>query len=104
MAYRALEQLNKMYDGYKRAFSINGLNLLLVQEGGSVFLIENRCPHMDVSLETGTLVPGQKIRCRAHGIEFELGSGKATGPLAETLDCLNRYTPIYEGSTIGVEL
>lgn len=103
MAYRSLEQLSRLHDGYRQAFTVAGKHLLLVQSEGSVYVIENRCPHMDVALTNGDILPG-KIRCRAHGIEFELGSGRACGPLAGTLSGLVKYPLIYEGSTIGIDI
>ncbi len=104
MAFVALEQVSKLYDGYMKSFRVEGKNALLIQDEGKVFLLENRCPHMDVPLETGTLLPNLGIRCRAHGIEFNLETGAASGPLANTLDCLTRYTLIYEGTSVGVEV
>jgi len=104
MAYHQLETLHQLHDGYMRAFSVAGLKLLLVQEAGKVHLIENRCPHMDVPLDTGTLVDGERIRCRAHGIEFNLSDGKAEGALADTLECLQRFKLAYEGNTVGVDI
>ncbi len=104
MPFCALEQLNKLYDGYKRAFCVNGHNVLLLQEEGKLYIIENRCPHMDVALEYADILPGQKIRCRAHGIEFDLNSGRAGGPLADSLDCLKHYTPVYHGSSVGLDI
>lgn len=104
MAFFALEQASRLFDGYKQAFRVGGKNLLLLQEKGKLFLIENRCPHMDVPLESGIIVPNLGLRCRAHGIEFSLETGKATGPLADTLDCLTRFNVVYEGTQVGVEL
>ncbi len=104
MPFFPLEQLSKMHDGYQRDFSVEGHQLLLCQLEGEVFVIENRCPHMDVSLTFAMQLPGVKIRCRAHGIEFDLRSGKACGPLAETLESIKKYPVIYEGNQLGVEL
>jgi len=104
MAYHALEQSSRLFDGYMKAFKVNGKSLLLIQELGKLYLIENRCPHMDVPLDSGTLLPDGKIRCRSHGIEFTLDSGKANGPLADTLDCLTKFYVAYEGTTVGVDI
>ena len=104
MAFIPLEHLSALHDGYKRAFVVAGQHLLLIHDEGRSVLIENRCPHMDVALETGVLVPGGAIRCRAHGIEFELESGRARGPLAATLDCLKRFPIVYQGTQLGVDL
>ena len=104
MAYRALEQLVNLHDGYLRPFKIAGNELLLVQYDGQVYVIENVCPHMGVPLATGSLEPGNMIRCRAHGIEFSLDTGRAEGPLANAMECLKRFPPVYEGKTVGIDL
>ena len=104
MAYYPLEQLSRLHDGYKKPFNVGGVNLLLIHEAGKTFLIEDRCPHMDIPLNSGTLSPEAKIRCRAHGIEFDLKTGKAGGPLGDSLDCLQYFKLVYEGTRVGVEL
>ncbi|WP_045859967.1 Rieske (2Fe-2S) protein [Teredinibacter purpureus] len=104
MAFYPLEQLSRLHDGYQKAFSVDRLELLLVQQDGKPFILENRCPHMDVPLTHAQLLPSGKIRCRAHGIEFQLESGRAEGPLASQLDCLKKYPVIFDGAFVGVEL
>lgn len=104
MAFYPLEQLSKLYDGYQQGFAIAGQHLLLCQLEGQAFIIENRCPHMDVPLTDATQLPGCKLRCRAHGIEFDLVSGKACGPLADTLEGVHRFPLAYEGPQVGVDL
>ncbi len=104
MAYYPLEQLINLQDGYQRAYKIGAHKLLLCHIEGQTYLIENRCPHMDVPLDRATQLPGGKIRCNAHGIEFDIDSGKALGPLAGTLCGLKHYDVVYEGSQVGVEL
>ena len=104
MTFFALEQCHRLHDGYQRAFKVEGQDLLLCQLEGQVFIIENRCPHMDVSLTEAVQLPGKKLRCRAHGIEFDMVTAKACGPLADTLDCLRHFPVVYEGTQIGVEL
>ncbi len=103
MAFHALEQLSRMHDGYRQSVTVNGVQLLLCQFEEQVYLIENRCPHMDIPLTQATALPGPQLRCQAHGIAFHLESGKADGPLADTIDCLKRFPVVYEGSQIGVD-
>ena len=104
MAFYALEQLSRLHDGYQRDFNVAGHALLLCQMDGRVFLIENRCPHMDVALTYAQQLPDLKLRCRAHGIEFDMNSGRACGPLASTIAPIKQFTPVYEGTQIGIEL
>ena len=104
MTFYALEKLIDMHDGYKKAFKVAGRDLLLVQENGKAYLMTNSCPHMGVSLSTATVEPQGIIRCRAHGIEFELESGRALGPLANTLACLHKFNIVYDGAYLGIDV
>ncbi len=104
MAFYPLEMLSRMSDGYQKAFNIAGHRLLLIQMEGQPYVVENKCPHMGVSLVDATQMPGNLIRCKAHGIEFQLATGKACGPLANTLACLKKYAVAYEGGQLGVDV
>ena len=104
MAFYPLEKLGELYDGYQKAFKIAKQCLLVIQLDGKVYIIENRCPHMDIPLTNATQLPGAMLRCRAHGIEFSLDSGKSDGALADVLPCLKKYVVAYEGNMLGVDL
>ncbi|NIB41194.1 Rieske (2Fe-2S) protein [Pseudomaricurvus alkylphenolicus] len=99
MTYYPLEKLHQLYDGYQRAFRVQGLELLLIQDQQRTYLIENRCPHMDAPLTYASIRDGV-IRCPMHGIEFNLDSGQGRAP--GCLQPLKSYTPVYEGNTIGI--
>lgn len=103
MAFYGLANLADLYDGFSAAHNINGKALLLLQEGGEIFVIENRCPHMDAPLASGQVKDGAII-CRAHGIGFDLRTGRARGPLSGMLDCLRFFPASYQGNKVGVEL
>ncbi len=103
MAFHPLANLSELYDGFSRAVRVQGVPLLLLQDEGQRYVIEDRCPHMEAPLRTGQ-IGGGKIRCRAHGIAFQLQSGQAEGALSGQLGCLKFYTLAYEGNKVGVEL
>ena len=48
--------------------------ILLVYEGGQVFALDNRCPHMGFPLERGGIDDGV-LTCHWHHARFELASG-----------------------------
>ncbi len=48
--------------------------VLLVQEGGQVFGLDNRCPHMGFPLDRGSVEDGI-LTCHWHHARFELASG-----------------------------
>lgn len=103
MAFYALEKLSQLYDGYQKAFRVAGRDLLLLQQEGRAVVIENRCPHMDATLTHATQGPGI-LRCRAHGIEFQLSDGRACGPMASVLPTLKFFPIAYDGNVLGVDL
>jgi nitrite reductase/ring-hydroxylating ferredoxin subunit len=103
MTFYPLANLLDLYDGFMMAYSIQGKSLLLLQDKGEIYLIENICPHMDAPLVTGKIQDGA-IVCRAHGIGFDLRTRRARGPLADTLNCLKTFPLVYLGNKVGVEL
>lgn len=103
MAFYPLASRAELVEGLQKAVAVGGRSLLLVQNEGRVYIIENRCPHMDAPLLYGQ-VQGERIRCRAHGIAFSLLDGRAEGAMAQVLPCLQRYMPVYRDYQIGVEL
>lgn len=103
MTFHRLANLHDLHDGYLAPFRIHNRSILLIQEGGKHYVIENRCPHMDAPLSTGSLKNGH-IVCRSHGIAFDLGNGQALGPLSGILPCLTFFEVAYEGSQVGVNM
>lgn len=101
-AFIELAKLSQLFDGYRKTIRVNDRDLLLVQTGGRVYVIENRCPHMDASLSRGSLSSDGTIRCPVHGIEFKLDDGLPCGPLAGSIERLRRFKPVYEGNRVGI--
>ena len=101
MAFYRLEKLINLYDGYRRPFRINGLALLLIQDEGQRYLLRDQCPHKDFPLHTGSIRNGV-LRCAYHGMEFSLRHGGHC--LQHPRDCVQMYTLLYEGDSVGVDL
>jgi nitrite reductase/ring-hydroxylating ferredoxin subunit len=55
----------------------NGRQVLVVQTGGRLFAIANRCPHEGYPLSEGTLAPGCVLTCNWHNWKFDLANGRA---------------------------
>jgi nitrite reductase/ring-hydroxylating ferredoxin subunit len=95
-----LERLMNLYDGYQRGFMVDGHSLLLVQNDGRCYLLRNICPHQQVSLTNATMNNGY-LRCAAHGMEFNLMTGKSQDGCSQEL----QFIPIiYEGNQLGVDI
>lgn len=89
--------------GARRVVKDHGLELLVLNCGGRLFAIENRCSHEDTPLADGELdETACWIQCPRHGSRFDLRTGR---PLT-----LPAYQPIevfpvqVEDDVITVEL
>lgn len=103
MAYHRLEMLSNMHDGYKKPFVIGGVELLLVQCGEKRYLVENKCGHFGVPLETAELTR-TSIICSAHGVEFDLASGNVLNDIWPDCEPVKVFPLVENGAEIGVEL
>lgn len=103
MAFYPLASRAELVEGLRKVVRVAGRELLLLQSEGRLYVIENRCPHMDASL-VNSHVSGEQLRCRAHGIAFSLVDGRAEGSMAAMLPCLVRFTPVYRDYQVGVDL
>ncbi|MCY1289512.1 3-phenylpropionate/cinnamic acid dioxygenase ferredoxin subunit [compost metagenome] len=55
-----------------------GKSLVLFNQDGSLYAIDEGCPHNGASLFTGKL-EGRLLRCPAHGLRFDLATGCMPG-------------------------
>ncbi len=101
MPFVALEKLHQLYDGYRKAITLGGQPLLLLQENGKTLLIKNACPHAGAALTYATCA-GNTLRCPLHGMEFDLRNGNSLSPACR--ESLQFIPLIYDGNMLGVEL
>jgi nitrite reductase (NADH) small subunit len=84
----------------KKVVSVNGQELLLVNLKGTIYALENECPHQGSPLTAG-IVKDEAISCPRHGYHFAL----ATGVCREYAEYQLRTFPArIEGDEIWVEL
>ena len=55
--------------------SIEGREILIVRTAEGLFAVEDRCPHAEQPLSTGT-VEGNLLTCRHHGVRIDLRTGR----------------------------
>ncbi|MEP6391129.1 MAG: Rieske (2Fe-2S) protein [Halioglobus sp.] len=103
MRFQPLEKLINLYDGYRRRFKIDGLQVLLIQEGGTLYLLEAQCPHKGHLLDEASVESGC-LTCPLHQYRFDLKSGVLLAHSDEPCRPLRVYPPAYEGNEIGVLL
>ncbi|HQQ63713.1 MAG TPA: Rieske (2Fe-2S) protein [Pseudomonadales bacterium] len=99
MRFIALEKLHRLHDGFRAAVSVEGRNLLLLQDDGQIHIIDNYCPHAGARLDRAS-IRGGEILCPWHGMAFRLDSGKGTTCGLE----LVKYNPVFEGQQVGILL
>jgi nitrite reductase/ring-hydroxylating ferredoxin subunit len=54
------------------------IDVLVVKTPGGIYALDNYCPHRGAPLESG-FVCAQTITCAAHGLRFDLSSGRCVG-------------------------
>lgn len=101
MQFIPLVKLHQLYDGYRQSFRINGCDLLLLQENGKTYLIDNHCPHLGASLSHAS-VSDNAIRCSRHGMAFDLNTGVCVG--RQCSGALVHRKISYEGNQLGIVL
>lgn len=59
----------------KKAVSISGREILLINVKGSIYAVENECPHQGSPLSAAVVKDGY-ISCPRHGYRFNLTDGR----------------------------
>lgn len=84
----------------KKVVSISGKEILLINIKGTVFAVENECPHQGSPLGAAIVKDGH-LSCPRHGYRFNLTDGKC----AEHPECVLATYPVrLEGDDILVDL
>jgi nitrite reductase/ring-hydroxylating ferredoxin subunit len=65
----------ELREGQMKAVRVKGKAILLVRQGGQVFGVSNRCPHMGCSFEKGIL-RYYIVMCPCHGWKFDVRNGQ----------------------------
>jgi nitrite reductase/ring-hydroxylating ferredoxin subunit len=89
--------MSELQEGRGFRASVDGVEVLLVRAGDTVFAVANRCTHQGAPLDRGTVrLAGSPhtVTCPAHGSTFDLESGGVTrGPATQPL-------PAYEARIV----
>jgi len=101
MRFYPLEKLINLHDSYSRQFRIDHLQLLLLQRGGELYLIEGRCPHRGHPLDVATL-DGGVIQCPLHHYQFAIADGRLLHATEERCRNLRTFDLVFEGNEVGV--
>jgi nitrite reductase (NADH) small subunit len=84
----------------KKVVTVSGRQVLLVNIKGSIFAVENECPHQGSPLNAAVVKEGY-ISCPRHGYRFNL----ADGSCSEHPECtLRTYVVETSGDDILIDL
>lgn len=64
-----------LQEGKMRLIRVEGTPLLFIKQRNTIFVIDNRCPHMGCGFSGGTL-DGLMIVCPCHDWRFNLETGE----------------------------
>jgi 3-phenylpropionate/trans-cinnamate dioxygenase ferredoxin subunit len=83
MAFTKVATLAEIPVGLAKTVTVNGRKLALFNVGGSIYAIEDTCPHRGAPLSEGEC-EGVEIICPWHGARFDLTSGAHLSPPARS--------------------
>ncbi|MDD2540366.1 MAG: Rieske (2Fe-2S) protein [Desulfuromonadaceae bacterium] len=84
----------------KKVVSISGREILLVNVKGTIYAVENECPHQGSPM-TAAVVKDGYISCPRHGYRFSLTDGRCD----DHPECVLATFPVLlNGDDISVEL
>ena len=78
---------------------VDGKQVLVVNVDGQIFAIGNKCTHRGGPLNEGTL-EDKVVTCPWHGGQFDVTTGKAVGPPANTGE--PTYSVKIEGNNVMI--
>lgn len=71
---------DELKDSTPTAADANGLGVVLIRRGDSLYALADRCSHRGCSLHEGSLNPDATLTCPCHGSTFELDGSIVKGP------------------------
>lgn len=92
MTFQTIATSEELIEGRGRPFSLDGYRIALVRHQGTVYALDDLCPHADASIAFGPVENGC-IACPWHYAEFDLKTGAVlSGPATQGI----RTYPVRE--------
>jgi len=92
--------LDELRSAGRLVVHVDGHTICLLVEGGEVYAVDNRCPHMGFPLHRGSVADGI-LTCHWHHARFDLCTG---GTFDEWADDLRRFPVEVEDDDVYVDL
>ncbi|MEM9283868.1 MAG: non-heme iron oxygenase ferredoxin subunit [Verrucomicrobiota bacterium] len=81
--FKAITESNTLLEGQCLPVTLEGHPIALIRHDGSIYALEDRCPHADATIAMG-LIDNGCIACPWHFAEFNLATGAVlSGPATE---------------------
>ncbi|HEX2572052.1 MAG TPA: non-heme iron oxygenase ferredoxin subunit [Polyangia bacterium] len=97
----AVAKAAQIAEGTVRCVETEGKRIALLRKGGEFFALADECTHEGAPLSEGT-VDGDELRCPWHDACFNIRTGEATAPPADT--GVARYNVRVAGDDVEVEV
>lgn len=78
MSFTEVLDIGELPPGKSTTVTVGGRNVALFNVDGEIYATDDACAHAGSSLGWGIL-EGKIVKCRAHGLRFEVTSGKVVG-------------------------
>jgi 3-phenylpropionate/trans-cinnamate dioxygenase ferredoxin subunit len=95
-------KLSDIACGGMKAAKIEGREIVVCNYGGKFYAVDNRCSHMNGSLEAGTL-DGYILTCPLHYAQFDITTGEVLSGPEKTFN-LKIYPVQVEGNSIKIDV
>jgi 3-phenylpropionate/trans-cinnamate dioxygenase ferredoxin component len=74
-----IAEIGGVAPGAGKAFKVEGCSIAVFNVDGTLYAIDDSCPHQGSSLATGSL-EGCVVTCRSHGMKVNVTAGQQPGP------------------------
>lgn len=74
--FRDIASVDDLLPGGMRAYTVEGEDIVLCNDGSRFYAFQRRCGHMSAPLDMGT-ANGYIITCPLHSVQFDVTTGKA---------------------------
>jgi len=96
MEYLEVAKTSEIAEGAMKAFTVKGIDILVVNYEGKYYAIGGKCTHMKGDLSKGRL-DGKIITCPRHGSRFDVTTGESiSGPKIGFLKLKTGSEPSYD--------
>ncbi len=91
---------SRLREGAGRAFTVDGRELALYLVEGTVYAVENLCPHQHIPVLAEGEVNGTVLTCPMHGWQYDLTTGRSVNASSR----LTQFDVRCEGDAVFVSI